>query len=88
MCVASKILTKKNTKKQMKYFQKINLASIKTLTHEKELLFLRIFIENRIMKNKPTYIAHIDVEKAFDSVLLDRMMEILKEKESSLNRDK
>jgi len=39
---------------------------------------LRIFIEKKIRKDKPTYITFVDIEKAFDNVNWTVMLKILK----------
>ena len=43
------------------------------------ILALRILIEKRMEKNKPTFIAFVDLEKAFDNVDWNSMLRILKE---------
>jgi hypothetical protein len=42
------------------------------------ILALRIIIEKRIRKDKPTYLAFVDIEKAFDNVNWAIKFEILK----------
>lgn len=42
------------------------------------ILALRIIMEKRIRKDKPTYIAFVDIEKAFDNVNWAIMFKILK----------
>jgi len=42
------------------------------------ILALRIIIDKRIRKDKPTYIAIVDIEKAFDNVNWAIMFKILK----------
>lgn len=42
------------------------------------ILSLRLIIEKRMVRNKDTYIAFVDLEKAFDSVKWEVMFEILK----------
>ena len=43
------------------------------------ILALRMLINKRMEKNKPTFIAFVDLEKAFDSVEWNTMLGILKE---------
>ncbi|KAL4084163.1 hypothetical protein QTP88_027996 [Uroleucon formosanum] len=45
---------------------------------QEAILALRIIIEKRIRKDKPTYIAFVDIEKAFDNVNWAIMFKILK----------
>lgn len=42
------------------------------------ILALRLIIERRLERNRKTYIAFVDIEKAFDSFKWDKMFEVLK----------
>ena len=42
------------------------------------VLTLRLILEDRIKKNKPTFMAFVDLEKAFDNVDWNKLFEILK----------
>jgi len=50
----------------------------KNMGTREAILALRIIIEKRIRKDKPTYIAFVDIEKAFDNVNWAIMFKILK----------
>ncbi|KAF2880795.1 hypothetical protein ILUMI_25378 [Ignelater luminosus] len=50
----------------------------KARQHGKQALGLRLIIEEMIRKDKRTYVAFIDIEKAFDNVEWKRMFQVLK----------
>jgi len=50
----------------------------KNMGTREAILAKRIIIEKRIRKDKPTYIAFVDIEKAFDNVNWAIMFKILK----------
>jgi len=50
----------------------------KNMGTREAILALRIIVEKRIRKDKPTYLAFVDIEKAFDNVNWAIMFKILK----------
>lgn len=82
LSVASKILTKIIYRRMERLVDETlapdQFGFRKNSGTREAILALRILIENRMLKDKPTYIAFIDLEKAFDSVLWDKMMMMFK----------
>lgn len=84
--ILTKIICRRISDKIESELEELQFGFRKEIGCREASLCVKMIIEKRMVINKPTYVAFVDLEKAFDNVNWEKMFDILKKNRSWLQR--